>query len=329
MKFIDLTTKYAISKERLRSILAVAGIIAVCAIVVLCIRSMLNAQTENELDRRNEEAVSLQEEAEAASSATSEESSATSMSETIEETLLAPSLASDTETSAESSLTESETTTTTTAETTKETVFEGIYEDEYYLTVYASQSLNLRVGPGTDFDLVRTLDYGDQIDVIALTSNGWYKTYNGNYVDSTYTQTEPIATAAATTTTTATTAQQTTAATTTTAYQAPQEEPSSGDTSGMTYYGSCTITFYGPQPLSDGSYSTTTATGTTCSEGRTCAADWGVFPSGTVIYIPDDPLGGDGYYTVEDTGPGVSGAHVDIFTNGSYSTTSRDVYIVN
>ena len=96
----------------------------------------------------------------------------------------------------------------------------------------------------------------------------------------------------------------------------------------MTYYGTCHITYYGPQLRSDGTYSTTTATGTTCSEGRTVAADWSIFPSGTTIYIANDPLGGDGYYTVEDMGPGVNGAHIDIFAEGSHTPTDCEVYIV-
>ena len=93
--------------------------------------------------------------------------------------------------------------------------------------------------------------------------------------------------------------------------------------------GYCTITFYGPQPLGDGSYSTTTATGTACSQGRTCAADWSIYPAGTVIYIANDPLGGDGYYTVEDRGPGVTGNHIDIYVDdvSAYSTTSREVSV--
>ena len=90
----------------------------------------------------------------------------------------------------------------------------------------------------------------------------------------------------------------------------------------MTYYGTCHITFYGPQPLGDGTYSTSTAT---------VAADWSIFPAGTTIYIANDPLGGDGYYTVEDRGSGVNGAHIDIYADDgeSRSTTSADVYIVN
>ena len=93
------------------------------------------------------------------------------------------------------------------------------------------------------------------------------------------------------------------------------------------------ITISGGTVTANGGYSNTTATGTTCTEGVTCAADWGVFPAGTVIYIENDPLGGDGYYTVEDKGSGVKGSHIDIFANegesSAYSTTSRNVYVVN
>ena len=61
----------------------------------------------------------------------------------------------------------------------------------------------------------------------------------------------------------------------------------------------------------------------------TVAADWSVYPAGTVIYIENDPLGGDGYYTVQDKGSGVKGAMIDIFVNdtSAYSTTTRTVYL--
>ena len=54
-------------------------------------------------------------------------------------------------------------------------------------------------------------------------------------------------------------------------------------------------------------------------------------PAGTVIYVVNDPLGGDGYYTVEDKGSGVKGNHIDIYAAAgeSYSTTTCEVYIVN
>ena len=73
------------------------------------------------------------------------------------------------------------------------------------------------------------------------------------------------------------------------------------------------ITFYGPDWAGPGTDNRQTATRTTCVEGRTVAADWGILPAGTKIYIENDPLGGDGYYTVEDRGSGVNGHHIDIY----------------
>ena len=92
------------------------------------------------------------------------------------------------------------------------------------------------------------------------------------------------------------------------------------------------ITFYGPDWAGSGTDNRQTATRTTCVEGRTVAADWGILPAGTKIYIENDPLGGDGYYVVEDRGSGVNGHHIDIFAeNGEHmkSKTGYKVYIVN
>lgn len=202
-------------------------------------------------------------------------------------------------------------------------------ETDLILVVYASSELNVRRAPSTSSDVVKTLNPGDAIDVIASTSNGWYKTYNNNYVLAELTTQTPPATPSPVPT--ATPVPQATAA------PVPQEPTEAQtvqiDGNNLTLYGSCTITFYGPQPLGDGTYSYRTATGTTCTQGRTCAADWGVFPSGTTIYIENDPLGGDGYYTVEDRGPGVQGSHIDIFAedgeSNAYNTTTRNVYIVS
>ena len=84
--------------------------------------------------------------------------------------------------------------------------------------------------------------------------------------------------------------------------------------------------------MKDGSYSTTTASGTKCKQGRTCGADWKVFPKGTVVYIENDPLNDDGYYTVEDTGPGAKGYHLDLYADdgentSKYGTIYRNVIV--
>ena len=332
MRFIDLTTKYHITRDKIRMAVSIVSIILVCVFTSVGVYAALNAQAEAELKRRQQEARDLA--ADITEATVYEETSAT------EETFIEPSVAMETvETVVEETsetITETEATTEESTEATTEstaatteatteattTTAAGPKETPYYTTVYASQSINLRSGPGVEYDVVRTLSAGDGIDVIAQTDTGWYKTYSGNYVLGRYTQSSRP--------TTATTAAQTTARPT--AAQTTASSSSGGsNTSGMTYYGSCTVTFYGPQKRSDGTYSVTTATGTTCSQGRTCAADWGVFPAGTTIYVANDPLGGDGYYTVEDKGGAVRGSHIDIYADnaGSYSTTSRDVYIVN
>ncbi len=62
-----------------------------------------------------------------------------------------------------------------------------------------------------------------------------------------------------------------------------------------------------------GTGSNRTATGTTPTEGRTIAADTSILPFGTQVVI------GGVVYTVEDTGSGVRGNHIDIF----FATHSR------
>ena len=56
-----------------------------------------------------------------------------------------------------------------------------------------------------------------------------------------------------------------------------------------------------------GTGSNRTAMGTTPTEGRTIAADTSILPFGTQVVI------GGVVYTVEDTGSGVRGNHIDIF----------------
>ena len=356
MKFIDLSTNDKITGERIKIAVSVISIILICTLATVGVVNVMEAQS-----RANREARASRLESMLADTSSADTTTTTTIADTSDTDANLTSTTTDgigeppfesenettdgsttetidqtTDTASSSEQTEA-TETTTVATTTTEETTAGITETPMYAEVYAAGEVNLRTGPGTEYDLVRTLKAGDKIDVIASTSNGWYKTYNGNYILQSLTTTTPPQTTAATTTA-ATTAATTTAATTTTA--APTEatttttaasNPSAQSIDGMTYYGTCHITFYGPQPLGDGTYSTSTATGTTCSEGRTVAADWSIFPAGTTIYIANDPLGGDGYYTVEDRGSGVNGAHIDIYADDgeSRSTTSADVYIVN
>ena len=316
MRFIDLTTKYNITREKLKMGISVGCIMLVSLISAVGTKTILDAQAEADKQRRTEEALRLAAIATAVDETSESSEETTSSSETVAVSVVteATSESSVTEETSESSA--SEETTTTEATTTSQ-----IGETELYMTVYAAEDLNLRTGPGTEYDLVRTLEAGDAIDVVAVTDNGWYRTYNGNYVASGLTTSTPPVSPSTVPQTESTTAATTTARQTE-APAPPPETQSGGSTT-------CTITFYGPQPLGDGSYSTTTATGTTCSQGRTCAADWSIYPPGTTIYIENDPLGGDGYYTVEDCGPGVTGNHIDIYVDdvSSYSTTSRTVSV--
>lgn len=74
------------------------------------------------------------------------------------------------------------------------TADEEYTETECSMTVYASCSLNMRSGPGVGYSLVSVLTAGQEITVTAQTSNGWYRTYSGNYVKSSLcTDTAPVA----------------------------------------------------------------------------------------------------------------------------------------
>lgn len=50
------------------------------------------------------------------------------------------------------------------------------------ITVYASCALNTRTGPGISYTRLSTLSFGTEIDVVAETDNGWYKSSDGWYV---------------------------------------------------------------------------------------------------------------------------------------------------
>ena len=329
MKFVDSTLKDKLSRDRLRMGVGIGAVAVLNIVVLLGVYTMLDSRSRAERARRNAQADVMLDALE--TTQVTETSVTQETSETSEGDALVPVVASEstmeiieTAESSEISAETEQVTEQTTAQTTAETTADPNAVVEFYTTVYASSDINLRSGPGTDYDVVRLLHVGEQIDVTGRTGSGWYRTYSGNYVMISYTSEEPVATTAAPTTATTT---QATTASTTQATQAPSSG-GGGSIDGMTYYGVCHITYYGPQPRGDGTYSVTTATGTTCSEGRTCAADWDIFPAGTTIYIPNDPLGGDGYYTVEDSGPGVNGAHIDIFSEGGNVPTDCEVYIV-
>lgn len=336
MRFIDSTLKDNLTRDKMRMAVSVAAVVVLSLLVFISVYTLLDSRVREDRARRNAQADVLLDAVESSQAETSvtETVSETQVEETTETTIdmLAPSVASaETEALSETAAEAGEETSEVQVEETAAAAADPNAVEEYYASVYAASDINLRSGPGTDYDIVRVIHRGEGIDVTGRTGSGWYRTYSGNYVLIELTTTEPVATTAAATS--ATTAAPTAAATTagtvpTTPPMTESNTAGSASTDGMTYYGVCHITFYGPQPLGDGSYSTTTATGTSCSEGRTVAADWSIFPAGTVLYLPNDPLGGDGYYTVEDRGSGVTGSHLDLFANGSHTVTDCEVYIV-
>ena len=207
------------------------------------------------------------------------------------------------------------TTTPTATPSPVPTVAETPLEATYYVT----GKVNVRSGPGTEYPMTRELQRGDAIDVVAVTANGWYRTVRDTYVYASLCSATPPATPTPTPTRVPSTP-------TPTPRPTPTPTPVPGS---KTLVGEFKVTFYGPQ-----NGSTTTASGATCVEGTTIAADWDVLPCGTVIYIENDPLGGDGYYTVQDTGSAVVGNIIDIYAadgeSGSHPTLNGvKVYIVN
>ncbi len=71
----------------------------------------------------------------------------------------------------------------------------SVSETQTSLTVYATCSLNARSGPGISYSKISSFQTGDEINVVAVTDNGWYKTDAGYYVKSSYcSESRPTAT---------------------------------------------------------------------------------------------------------------------------------------
>lgn len=212
-------------------------------------------------------------------------------------------------------------------------------EEEWYGVYYTTGEVNVRKGPGTEYEITKTLKPGDAIEVVGRTSNGWFHTVRDTYVNCDYCSSEPPVTPKPTRAPTPTpkpTPKPSDPTPKPKKDPTPTPEPENsggGSSDGMTLVGSdFKITFYGPDYAGPGTDNRTTSSGTTCKEGRTVAVDPSVIPVGTKIYIENDPLGGDGYYVAEDTGWGVDGHHIDIFAeDGESMSTLRGytVYTVN
>ena len=232
-------------------------------------------------------------------------------------------------TETEETETETETTTEETEETsakpTSKPVSKKPSETAFKKTVYTRAVVNIRTGPATSYKVVRKVNAWTAINVVAKTSNGWYKTADGNYIKQSLTTLaakKPTATPKPTPKKTTKKTTKPTAKSTTTTKKTTVTKVNGKK---------CKITFYGPvlYKRKDGStfYSTTTATGTKCKQGRTCAADWSVFPKNSWVYVENDPLGGDGLYKVEDRG-NFKGNWIDIYVDSAkgHSTCTRYVY---
>lgn len=92
-----------------------------------------------------------------------------------------------------------ETETETEAET--ETVEEETETIEYEVTpmdevsMYASNAVNVRKGPSTDFERVGALKHGQEVKAVGIASTGWYEIMYGEdkaYVSDKYLQNEPV-----------------------------------------------------------------------------------------------------------------------------------------
>lgn len=90
---------------------------------------------------------------------------------------------------------------TTTEATTSLTMFSGplpasdiavtwteteIDQTVRYASITAGEFLRVRKGPGTEYDIVGSLTRNQEVVVVAVTSDGWYKTLDGFYVSGSY-----------------------------------------------------------------------------------------------------------------------------------------------
>lgn len=55
-----------------------------------------------------------------------------------------------------------------------------------YASVTEGEFLRIRKGPGPDYEIVGTLSRNQAVVVVAVTSEGWYRTADGYYVSGTY-----------------------------------------------------------------------------------------------------------------------------------------------
>ena len=181
----------------MRMAVSVAAVVVLSLLVFISVYTLLDSRVREDRARRNAQADVLLDAVESsqAESSDTETVSETQVEETTETTIdmLAPSVASaETEALSETAAEAGEETSGVQVEETAAAVDPNAVE-EYYASVYAASDINLRSGPGTDYDIVRVIHRGEGIDVTGRTGSGWYRTYSGNYVLIELTTTEPVA----------------------------------------------------------------------------------------------------------------------------------------
>lgn len=226
---------------------------------------------------------------------------------------------------------------------------------------YVTADLTVRTGPGTNYDKVSSLTSGDEVDSIAISSNGWVKLAEGQYVIDDYlsktppeedfsgdfyakgeinvrsgpgtgypvTKTLPAGSGITVVAKTSNGWYRTAVGSyvsadvcTSTPPATPTPKPTPKPTPTPTPAPGSLTELGNFKVTFYGPTGHSTKSGTECTEGRTIAVDPNVIPLGSKIYIENDPLGGDGYYIAEDTGSAVTGNIIDIFANDGESRST-------
>ena len=65
-------------------------------------------------------------------------------------------------------------------------------EEEFYGTFYSIGDVNVRSGPGTDYDVLRKLVENEKVYVVAKTTNGWFRLDGGGYVSAELVSPDPM-----------------------------------------------------------------------------------------------------------------------------------------
>ena len=205
----------------MRKIVSVIIVLIMCISLVGCAEDAYEPVTapESGVVSSDEEIISSVETEETTSAITTEETTVsettvpeTTVTTTVETTTTVPTTAEVTTTTPATTTTVP---TTTEVVTTTEVPTTAFSVEETSLTMYASNSVNVRSGPSTDYDRIGHLDTNDEVTVTGIASTGWYRIdYKGTvgYVSNNYLSDEKVA---VTTTAAESSSSSTTTATTT------------------------------------------------------------------------------------------------------------------